>query len=58
MTNITWALLLKPFIALVFLGLIVLPLVMLAKRYLPEGKLKEFLFKERMPHWKDKGPYG
>lgn len=55
MESTVWiAMLIKPLVALIFLGLIVLPLVILVKRFMPEGKVKEFLFKERMPHWRER----
>lgn len=37
---------LKPFLLLVVLGLICLPVRMAAKRWLPEGKLKRLLLRE------------
>jgi hypothetical protein len=43
MDNWLLALILKPFIALVVLGLICLPARLAVQRYMPEGKLKRFL---------------
>jgi hypothetical protein len=39
------AILIKPFVALAFFGLIVLPIKMLFERVLPEGRIKRLLFK-------------
>lgn len=39
--------LLRPFILMVFLGLVVLPFVLLVRRFMPDGPLKRFLFKKR-----------
>jgi hypothetical protein len=38
-----WALLLKPVAALIFLGLICLPVRIAVQRFFPEGKLKRLL---------------
>lgn len=38
-----WVALLRPFLALLVLGLICLPVRLAAKRYLPEGRLKSLL---------------
>jgi hypothetical protein len=40
-----YALILKPFIALVVFGLICLPCRLLVQRKLPDGKLKRFLLR-------------
>jgi hypothetical protein len=40
------AIALKPFIALVFLAVVCIPTRIIAKRYLPEGKVKRFLLRE------------
>jgi hypothetical protein len=41
------ALLIKPFVAIIFLGLIVLPIAMLIDKFWPDSKLKRFMFKKR-----------
>jgi hypothetical protein len=42
------AALLRPFAALIFLGLIVLPIALLLKRWIPPGRMKDFLYKKRV----------
>jgi hypothetical protein len=42
--NFILAMVLKPFIALILMGLIVLPIKMLFERIIPEGKVKRILF--------------
>jgi len=42
----TIAILFRPLFALIFLGLIVLPLKLLFKRVIPDGKVKTLLFTE------------
>lgn len=44
MTSLFWAILLKPFIALALFALIVIPLELAVKRWMPECKLKRILF--------------
>lgn len=39
------AILIKPFVLLVFFGLIVLPIKLLFQRFLPDGRIKRLLFK-------------
>jgi hypothetical protein len=46
MTTTVIALILKPFVVLIIFGLIVIPLTLLAKKYIPEGKIKRILFKK------------
>lgn len=41
------ALLIKPFVALILLGLIVLPITLLLDKYWPDSKFKRFMFKRR-----------
>lgn len=43
MSNLEIALLIKPFAALVLFGLILLPIRLAVKRWMPEGKLKRLL---------------
>jgi hypothetical protein len=40
------AVILKPFVALILLGCIVLPLKMLFVRFYPNGKIKSFLLRD------------
>lgn len=40
-----WAILLKPFGAMILFGCIALPLRLLFKKYAPEGKWKKFLLR-------------
>ena len=47
MEPLHWALLVKPFIALVLIGVCVIPLIMLLDRIWPNGPVKRFLFKKR-----------
>lgn len=47
MTDAIWVGILKPLFVLVFFALIVIPLRLLIGRLLPDGKLKQFLFKKR-----------
>ena len=44
-SNLQLALLLKPLAALVLFGLIALPISLLIKRFLPDGKVKRILFR-------------
>lgn len=46
MTPAFWAILLRPFVALFIFGLVLLPIRLTVKRWLPEGKLKRFLLWE------------
>jgi hypothetical protein len=41
------ALVLKPLVALILLGLVVLPIKLALQRYWPDGPVKRFLFKRR-----------
>lgn len=45
MDNFALAMIIKPLFMLVVFGCIVIPVELLVKRYLPEGKLKRILFK-------------
>lgn len=46
------AILLRPLFALIFLACIVLPIKLLLKRVIPDGKVKKFLFTDfgKKPH--------
>lgn len=41
--NWQWAILIKPFVAFVFIGLIAYPIRVLVQRKMPEGRLKRLL---------------
>lgn len=45
MQSYHWAILLKPFGALIMFGLIALPISLVIKRLMPDGKVKTFLFR-------------
>lgn len=49
MESVFWAQLLKPLLTLVLWGVIVIPVALLIRRALPEGRLKDFLYKKRKP---------
>lgn len=42
-TSLSIALLLRPFVALVLFGLVLLPIRLGVKRYMPEGRVKRLL---------------
>lgn len=44
-----WAILLKPLGFLVLWGLVVIPIALLIRRLLPDGRVKDFLYKKRKP---------
>lgn len=45
------ALLFRPLVALLFLGLVVLPITLALARVIPEGRVKEILYKKRTAWW-------
>ena len=45
MEGYQWALVLKPLAALVFFGLVLLPIRLAVMRWMPEGKLKRLLLR-------------
>ena len=43
MSTMDWAMLLRPFIALVFLAIVCIPVRMAAERWLPPGRIRRIL---------------
>lgn len=49
MDVVAWAIFLKPLGFLVLWGLVVIPIAILIRRLLPDGRVKDFLYKRRKP---------
>jgi hypothetical protein len=47
--SVYWAILLKPLAYLVVWAAIVIPIALLLRRLIPDGRVKRFLYKKRKP---------